>query len=71
MKETKLTMIMRLIISNAVAVFTFFGLYKFGIAYGIASLEKFYIIPLIALVGIIASENQREIQEYNSRCSTS
>lgn len=64
MKETKKQMIIRLIISNLMAVLTFFALYRIGLTYGIQYIEKLYIVPLILLIGILAFDNYKEVKQH-------
>ncbi len=52
----------RLLISNAVALMVFFLMYQFGVSMDIPLVEKYFVIPLAIVIGYLAKEDYKELR---------
>lgn len=59
MKKT----MMRLFISNAVALYVFYLMYKFGVSMQIPLVQQYFLIPLAIVIGYLAKEDYKELKK--------
>ncbi|QGU96398.1 hypothetical protein GOM49_16025 [Clostridium bovifaecis] len=52
----------RLFISNAVALMVFYLMYQFGVSMDIPLVEQYFVIPLAILIGYLAKEDYKELR---------
>ncbi len=53
----------RLFISNAVALMVFYLMYQFGVYMDIPLVEQYFVIPLAILIGYLAKEDYKELRK--------
>ncbi|OPJ54758.1 hypothetical protein [Alkalithermobacter paradoxus] len=52
----------RLFISNAVALMVFYLMYQFGVSMDIPLVEQYFVIPLAILIDYLAKEDYKELR---------
>ncbi|AOY75367.1 hypothetical protein [Clostridium formicaceticum] len=53
----------RLFISNAVALMVFYLMYQFGVSMDIPLVQQYFMIPLAILIGYLIKEDYKELRK--------
>ncbi|MBH1941099.1 hypothetical protein I5677_09370 [Mobilitalea sibirica] len=53
----------RLFISNAVALIVFYLMYQFGVSMDIPLVQQYFMIPLAILIGYLIKEDYKELRK--------
>ncbi|GAA0123804.1 hypothetical protein UT300018_31220 [Clostridium faecium] len=53
----------RLFISNAVALMVFYLMYQFGVSMDIPLVQQYFMLPLAILIGYLIKEDYKELRK--------